>query len=158
MVALRAVENSTNGLEADLRRFLCERYWLPATEHPFCQDLFHALGLKGDDCHEFMNDFAELFHVDLTDYIWPKFHLGEDEALDVRAALRPLMRFAGLKTQPLNRDLVPISIDHLRHVAQLGHWVDPDIVMNDVTGGISRSIARFSSRLKAGGVPRTRSR
>lgn len=159
MTALRAVETSANAQTLELKRFLCERYWLPATDYPLCPDVFHALGLKGDDCHEFMTDFAEIFQVDLTEYVWPNYHLAEDEALDVRAALRPLMRFAGLKTQPLNRDLIPISIEHLQKVALLGRWFDAEVEEDlPLEGGIGRSIARFSSRLKAGGVPRIRSR
>lgn len=159
MPALRAVNSKPNGIQSDLKMFLCERYWLPATDFPHCTDVFHALGMTGDDCHEFMNDFAELFSVDLTDYVWPKFHLGEDEALDVRSALRPLMRLAGLKTQPLNRDLVPVSIEHLERVAELGRWIDPDPTeFSGVDGGLGRTLTRFSARLRAGGVPRNRGR
>ncbi|MCA0424928.1 MAG: DUF1493 family protein [Proteobacteria bacterium] len=159
MPALRAIERPTNGIEADLKTFLCERYWLPGTDYPFCADVFHALGLTGDDCHEFMNDFSDLFQVDLTDYVWPKYHLDEEEALDVRSALRPLMRFAGLKAKPLNRDLLPLSIDHLLRVAELHRWVDPEPGdQAEVEAGIGRSFARFSARLKAGGIPRRQRR
>ena len=159
MAALRAIDTPIPLEDSDIRRFLCERYWLPVSDFPLCGDVFHALGLSGDDCHEFMNDFAEMFKVDLADYVWPKFHLGEAEALDVRAALRPLMRMAGLKTQPLNRDLVPISIDHLQSVAKAGRWSDPQPQdQSDGEGSIGRSFSRFSARLRAGGVPRIRNR
>ena len=159
MAALRAIDTPIPIEDSEIRRFLCERYWLPSTDFPLCGDIFHALGLSGDDCHEFMNDFAEMFKVDLSDYVWPKYHLGEAEAMDVRAALRPLMRMAGLKTQPLNRDLVPISIDHLQLIAQAGRWSDPaDHEATDGHGSLGRSFTRFSARLRAGGIPRIRNR
>ena len=159
MAALRAIDTPIPIEDSEIRRFLCERYWLPSTDFPLCGDIFHALGLSGDDCHEFMNDFAEMFKVDLSDYVWPKYHLGEAEAMDVRAALRPLMRMAGLKTQPLNRDLVPISIDHLQVVSKAGRWIDPvPQDKSDGEGSLGRSFSRFSARLRAGGVPRIRNR
>lgn len=159
MTALRSVSAGESQLIIALKTFLCVRYWLPDGDFPLCSDVFHALRMSGDDCHEFMTDFSTEFAVDLTDYVWPRYHLAEDEAMDVRAALRPLMRMAGLKTQPLNRDLVPISIDHLLYVAQTGRWVEPEIdEMSDTPTGLSRSIQRFSSRLRAGGVPRRQRR
>jgi|GEM_PF-1156838 len=143
-----------------IRRFLCERYWLPVTDYPLCGDVFTALGITGDDCHEFMENFSLSFNVDLTDFVWPRYHLSEAEAQDVRALLRPLLRLAGLKMQPMNRDLIPISIDHLQLVAELGRWVDPDPHAEGGLrrAGLSRSLSRFSARLKAGGIPRTHSR
>lgn len=156
MSALRSISREIPGNEQELRRFLCSRYWLPAADFPLCGDVFSALGLSGDDCHDFMENFAVIFNVDLSDYVWPRFHLSESEAQDVRAVLRPLMRMAGLKTQPLNRDLVPISIDHLLHVAEAGRWLEPTALTGDGDGRVSvgRSISRFGSRLRAGGVPR----
>ena len=159
MSALRSISREIPGNEQELQRFLCARYWLPAADFPLCGDVFSALGLSGDDCHDFMENFAVIFNVDLSEYVWPRFHLSESEAQDVRTVLRPLMRMAGLKTQPLNRDLVPISIDHLLYVAQTGRWVEPEIdEMSDTPTGLSRSIQRFSSRLRAGGVPRRQRR
>ena len=159
MTALRSVSTGDSQLFAALRQFLCTRYWLPDGDFPLCGDVFNALRLSGDDCHEFMHDFSNEFDVDLTDYVWPQYHLAEDEAMDVRAALRPLMRMAGLKTQPLNRDLVPISIDHLLHVVQMKRWVAPSIDdLAETHAGLSRSIQRFSARLRAGGVPRRQRR
>ena len=160
MSALRSVLREASVLDLELRRFLCARYWLPEADFPLCGNVFSALGLTGDDCHEFMENFAVVFNVDLSDYVWPLYHLSESEAQDVRAVLRPLMRLAGLKTQPLNRDLVPISIDHLLTVAQSGHWTEPtqEATDGDVRVGISRNLSRFGSRLKAGGVPRRQSR
>lgn len=156
MSALRSVLRETSVRDIELRRFLCSRYWLPEADFPLCGDIFAALGLTGDDCHEFMENFAVVFNVDLSDYIWPQYHLSESEAQDVRAVLRPLMRLAGLKARPLNRDLVPISIDHLLSVAEAGRWSEPTPVTADGDGrvGISRNLSRFGSRLRAGGVPR----
>jgi len=157
MAAVQKLDLSAPVTQTDIKRFLCERYWLPEHDYPLCNDLFHALGLTGDDCHEFMNDFSALFSVDLSDYVWPKFHLGEEEAQDVRSALRPLMRLAGLKTQPLNRDLIPISIDHLIRVARARRWIDPDPAEAETDApstSLSRSLQRFSARLRAGGIPR----
>jgi hypothetical protein len=137
----------------DLQTFLCARYWLPKADFPLCSDVFGALGLRGDDCHDFMENFSVAFSIDLTDYIWPRYHLAEEEAQDVRAVLRPFMRMAGLKTQPLNRDLVPISVDHLFQVAQRGAWFDP-AAEEPQRPGLTRNISRFGARLRAGGLPR----
>jgi len=159
MVAVHRIDSTAPAAYHQLKKFLCERYWLPDTDYPLCVDIFHALGLTGDDCHEFMTDFSNLFSIDLTDYIWPNYHLAEDEAQDVRAALRPLMRMAGLKTQPLNRDLIPISIDHLLLVIEQRRWFDPLPAEREKSeSSLSRSLARFSARLRAGGVPRTQRR
>lgn len=160
MPALRDVSRELNGVEPAVCRFLCERYWLPRTEFPLCADLFSALGLVGSDCHDFMEAFALVFNVDLADFVWPSYHLSESEAQDVKAVLRPLMRFAGLKTQPLNRDLIPISIDHLTEVARRGRWFDPEgkNAAGETRIGMSRSLTRFGARLRAGGVPRKHSR
>lgn len=160
MSALRSVSREISHLDLELRRFLCARYWLPEADFPLCGNVFSALGLTGDDCHEFMENFAVIFNVDLSDYVWPQYHLSESEAQDVRAVLRPLMRLAGLKTRPLNRDLVPISIDHLLTVARAGHWSEPAGSAGDGEPrvGLSRNFSRFGSRLRAGGVPRRQSR
>lgn len=159
MTALRSLPVSQQAEFASLKQFLCTRYWLPEADFPLCSDIFHALRITGDDCHEFMSDFSVLFEVDLTDYVWPKYHLAEAEAMDVRAALRPLMRFAGLKAQPLNRDLVPISIDHLLHIISRKRWIDPEPgEWSQTHAGLARTITRFSSRLRAGGVPRIQRR
>jgi len=154
MSAVREVLIQTDSLTTQMRGFLCARYWLPETDFPLCGDIFHALGISGDDCHDFMDNFSLEFKVDLTEYIWPNYHLSESEAQDVRSVLRPLMRLAGLKTQPLNRDLRPISIDHLLHVAELGHWVDPTADSTAEHVGISRNFSRFGAKLRAGGVPK----
>ena len=154
MLRLCSVTAPESHREADLRKFLCRRYWLPETDFPLCGDLFHALGLAGDDCHEFMNDLAETFNLDLADFIWPKYHLSESETMDVRAALRPIRRFAGIRTKPLDRDLIPISIDHLSQVISFGSWFDPERIELQEDATISQTIARLSSKLKAGGVPR----
>lgn len=159
MVALRDV-SYVKPSSSELKDFLCTRYWLPLVDYPLCGDIFDALGMTGSDCHDFMENFAVAFNVDLSDYIWPKYHLSESEAQDVRAVLRPLMRFAGLKTKPLNRDLVPISIDHLLQVAEHGRWIDPAGRNADGEGrvGLSRNLTRFGAKLRAGGVPKTRGR
>ena len=154
MLRLCSVATPGSQREADLRKFLCRRYWLPESDFPLCSDLFRALGMTGDDCHEFMNDLAETFNLDLADFVWPKYHLGESEAMDVRAALRPLRRFAGIRTQPLDRDLIPLSIDHLSQVIEHGAWFDPDVVEAADNASISQSITRLSAKLRAGGVPR----
>lgn len=137
--------------------FLCERYWLPPADYPHCSDVFRTLGISGSDCDDFMELFAATFNVDLAEFIWPKFHLSESEAQDVRRVLRPFMRLAGLKTQPLNRDLIPISIEHLLAVAEHGEWFDPQET-NEKPVRLSRGLTRFHARLRAGGVPKTQRR
>jgi len=160
MGALRNVARERDEVEIGMRRFLCGRYWLPPTDYPLCADVFSALGLVGSDCHDFMEGFSVTFNVDLADYVWPNYHLSESEAQDVRSVLRPLMRLAGLTTRPLDRDLIPISIDHLLQVARSGRWSDPQggNAEGETRLSVSRSFTRFSARLRAGGVPRTHSR
>lgn len=156
MSALPSTIHPQRARDAEMQHFLCERYWLPATDFPNCPDIFHALGISGSDCHDFMELYSNLFAVDLSDFIWPKFHLSESESQDVRRVLRPVMRLAGLKTQPLNRDLIAISIDHLLQVAAHGLWFDPaDVAPSERAAGMGRSLTRFSARLRAGGVPKT---
>lgn len=154
MLRLASVANPQFQREAELRQFLTQRYWLPAADYPLCGDILHALGLKGDDAQEFMTNFADAFDIDMFDFIWPKFHLGEAEAMDVRAALRPLRRFAGIRTQPMDRDLIPISIDHLAQVIERGIWFDPEPAAEAERTGVSQSITRIAARLRAGGVPK----
>lgn len=157
---LRLCETATEESQRleDLRVFLCERYWLPPPEFPLCGDVFRALRISGDDCQEFMNEFSEAFDIDLYEFVWPKYHLGENEALDVRAALRPLRRFAGIRTQPLDRDLIPISIEHLLQVTERGAWFDPEFPEDAPKATISMSLTRIGARLRAGGVPKRRPR
>lgn len=158
MLRVCATTRDPSHEETLLRTYLCDRYWLPADEFPLCEDIFRALGITGDDCHEFMGGLVDQFDLDLADFIWPKFHLGEKESLDVRAALRPLRRFAGIRTQPMDRDLIPISIDHLMKVIALKRWIDPDIEHVQTPPSLGQSFSRLTARLRAGGVPRRQSR
>lgn len=150
------VAPATNLMDG-LRAFLCDRYWLAIEEFPLCSDIFSALRLSGDDCHDFMENFADAFDVDLIDYQWARYHLAEEEAQDVRAMLRPLMRLAGLKKRPVNRDLLPISIDHLLKTCNDGVWSDPEMVETE-KAALARNIVRFGARLRVGGLPRKLSR
>lgn len=154
MLRLCSVATPGTQREADLKKFLCARYWLPESDFPLCGDVFRALGITGDDCQEFMSDLAEVFNLDLYEFVWPKFHLGENEAMDVRAALRPLRRFVGIRTQPMDRDLIPISIDHLVQVVETGVWFDPVPQVGGDQASIGQSITRIGARLRSGGIPR----
>jgi hypothetical protein len=158
MLRLCSVPKPRSVIETELEAYLCDKYWLPRSDFPLCSDIFGALGLSGDDCHEFMNGIANTFDVDLAEFIWPKYHLGESETLDVSAAMRPLRRFIGLRAQPLDRDLTPISIDHLLHVIELGEWADPESHAAAESPSLGRKFERMHARFRAGGVPRRRSR
>jgi len=64
---------------------------------PLCDDadIFHNLGIDGDDAFEFIERFAAKFEIEITSYHW-YFHHGEEPSLNIGALFfRPPYRRVG---------------------------------------------------------------
>lgn len=70
------------------------------------------VGLYADDLHEFMDEFAKRFHVDMSSYLW-YFHTGEE-------GLNPGALFFAPPQARVPE--IPITLRLLREAAELGRW------------------------------------
>lgn len=79
---------------------------------PDDEDLWVALGLYGDDCWEFMEEFGEAFSVELTPFLW-YFHV-EEEGWNLGATV----------SRPPNSRIerIPVTLSLLTEAAQNGRW------------------------------------
>jgi hypothetical protein len=110
---------------ADVPAFLCDRYWLKREKLAGCDDVFRALRIAGDDCFDFMQEFAENFGIDLGSYDWSKYHWSEGEEMDILWPIRRLLGWRSVNGHDMRRPLTPISVAHLEMVVRRQRWFDP---------------------------------
>ena len=107
-----AQKDRTEDFESRVRTFV-ERQWSSCEDVAVNADLFDELGIAGDDCHEFMEAFAEEFGTDMTGYLW-YFHHEEEGFVSI----------GSLFFKPPDRrvDRIPISIGLLCEASRGQTW------------------------------------
>jgi hypothetical protein len=90
--------------------------------------LFGDLGLDGDDAGDFLEKYHDRFHVDLSQFDFQRYFLGEGYAfrellvLPLVCAIRAYRRYLAPGTPEENEGLVPITIQQLVQAASTGRW------------------------------------
>jgi hypothetical protein len=111
---------------ADVEEWLLVRSRLDQAALAECQDIFLDLKLRGDDCVEFLEEFSDLFDVDMKQFDWTKYFYSEAEEMDYFGFWRQLYRLFRNRWPKATRSIYPISADHLIEVAVRKMWFDQE--------------------------------
>ena len=80
--------------------------------------LFDDLDIDGFDIWALMNDFSKEFYINLDEYDYQKYHVGEADILNWPKSF--LQFILGKRTQYKS-----FTINHLVDVVNVGKWFDP---------------------------------
>ncbi|MBD81562.1 MAG: hypothetical protein CL840_21770 [Crocinitomicaceae bacterium] len=107
-------------------------------------DIFHEVGMVGDDFHELIEEYAEKYQINMDDYLW-YFHADEEG-----------QNFGGLFFKPpYDRvERIPITPNMLAEIAVIKKWninypehtlpkYRYDLLINAIFGTIGIGIAIF---------------
>ena len=75
-------------------------------------DIFHDIGMRGDDFHEMIEKFSKQISVDMKDYLW-YFHCDEEGQSFGRIFFKPLY---------LRVKRIPVTPSMLTEFANNGKW------------------------------------
>lgn len=78
--------------------------------------LFHDLGMDGDDAHDFIQEFASRFQVDLTDFVFSDYFGAE-------AAIHPLTLLTGVLGLSATQQFKRLEVKCLIKAALRGHFL-----------------------------------
>jgi len=106
----------------EVKRYVAGFVGVPVHNLKDDTSLLHDLGMDGDDAHDFMQEFARRFHVDLAQFVFKDYFAAE-------AASNPLALVRGLLDAISGADRSSsfrrLEIRHLVQAAMTGSFARP---------------------------------
>lgn len=96
---------------------VCRKTGLKAEDVRSESRLLHDLGITGDDAAEFIEEFAQIFSVDMSAFPFRRYFTGEPGFLH-------MLRTFKMRSEPVWKGKAYLTVAQLVDAALAGQWIE----------------------------------